>query len=139
MDVKTAKALEERARTLLPAETAMWLECRADSGDRMSALLLRQVQHCGMFDEPLCEEPYRTVCFADRVLLRCEGCAKAASMPKIRGIGYGYTEEEAKKHALFALTLPVMDDEREYGEGDIRMVEESCPFNRVAYTREAMG
>jgi len=135
MDRSFAERLEKRAHTLLPAETAMMVECWADSGDRSCALLLKHIQRCAMFDEELCDEPCRAVVFDDRVILRCDGCDKAKHLPKIRGIGYGHSEAEAAQNAIYALTLPVSDDEREYGEGEFRAVEESCIFNRVAYAR----
>ena len=133
MDRTIVERLEKRARTMLPAETAMMVECWADSGDRTCALLLKHIQHCAMFDEPLCTEPCRVLVYDDRVLLRCDGCDKGKTLPRIRGIGYGHSEKEAHQNALYALTLPISSDEREYGEGEYRAVEESCIFNRVAY------
>ena len=135
MDRTLVEKLENRARTLLPAETAMMAECWADSGDRMCAAVLKHIQRCGMFDEPLCDQPYRLIPFDDRVLLRCQGCDKMNALPKIRGVGYGETEDEAHRNALYALTLPIPSDEREYGRGSIRAVEESCIYNRVAYAQ----
>ncbi len=135
MDKDLVEKLEARARTLLPAETAMMVECWADSGDRMCAAVLKHIQRCGMFDEPLCDKPYRVVELDDRVLLRCDGCERMSALPKIRGVGYGETEVEARQNALYALTLPISADEREYGHGDFRAVEESCIYNRVAYAK----
>lgn len=135
MDRTLVEKLEKRAQTLLPAETAMMVECWADEGDRMCAAVLKHIQRCGMFDEPLCEKPYRVIEYDDRVLLRCDGCDRMNALPKIRGVGYGETDAQAHENALYALTLPLPTDEREYGRGDHRAVEEACIYNRVAYAK----
>ena len=133
MENSFAQKLERRARYLLPAETTMMVECWADGGDRMCAALLRHIQTCGMMEEDLCPEPYETVIFDDRVLLRCAGCDRANAMPKIIGVGWGETEEEARQNALYALTLPEAREEKHWGEGPVRVQVSSCIFNRVAY------
>lgn len=133
MDRSFVEKLIRRAETMLPAETVMLVECRADGGDRACAALLEYIQSCGLEGRALCPEPFEAVEFGDRVLLRCGGCEKGRSLPKIRGIGRGQTEQEARQNALYALTLPVGRDERRWGQGPEEAVEESCIFNRVAY------
>lgn len=135
MDRSFVEKLEKRARTMLPAETAMMVECRADGGDRSCEALLNHILRCGLMEEELCPEPYETVVFADRVLLRCQGCSRMAALPKILGVGWGETEEEARKNALYALTLPLGREERHWGKGSVRAEVQSCIFNRVAYAR----
>ncbi len=133
MNEQLAEKLERRARCWLPAETTMLVECRADGGDRLCAQLLDYIQRCGLEQRPLCAEPYERIEFADRVLLRCGGCAKGESLPKIRAVGFGKTAAEAERNALYALTLPDGGTERRWGQGIFRREEESCIFNRVAY------
>lgn len=135
MEQALAEKLEKRARYLLPVETAMLVECRADSGERMCELLLRHIQTCGLMEEDLCSEPYERVDFEDRVLLRCRGCDKARAWPKIRAVGYGESSEEAEQNALYALTIPDGGEERHWGRGPFRHEEESCILNRVAYAK----
>jgi len=92
--------------------------------------------------ESLCGEPYETVVFSDRVLLRCGGCARMEAMPRFMGIGRGADGAEARKNALYALTLPVDREGRRragclaamrFGEGPVEAVEFACAFNRAAY------
>ena len=135
MDKALAEKLEKRARWLLPAETAMLVECRADSGERICELLLRHIQRCALMEEALCAEPYERIDFDDRVLLRCGGCEKARAWPKLRAVGYGATEAEAERNALYALTIPDGGEERHWGHGPVRRELESCILNRVAYAK----
>ncbi len=135
MEQALAEKLEKRARCFLPAETAMLVECRADGGDRLCGRLLEHIQRCGLREEELCAEPCERIDFDDRVLLRCGGCEKARAWPKLRGIGFGRTEEEAERNALYALTLPDGGEERTWGRGPVRRELESCILNRVAYAR----
>lgn len=135
MDRSFVERLEKRARTMLPAETAMLVECRGDGGDRACQILLEHIFACGLQEKELCPEPYETLVFDDRVLLRCRGCARQTELPQILGIGRGQTEEEARQNALYALTLPVGRWERHWGEGPVQVQVESCVFNRVAYEK----
>ena len=143
MDTSFVEGLKARAETMLPAATMMLLECAADrTGDKALEALLAQLQQKGLEGEPLCTEPFETVVFADRVLLRCRGCPRLASLPKIAGTGYGATEAEARQNALYALTLPMdhPNDRRRgylaaqrYGQGPVEVAETACIINRVAY------
>jgi len=142
MDTSFVERLKNRAATMLPPATMMKIECAADGGDRVMEALLAEVQGKGLRGESLCGEPCRAVVFADRVLLRCEGCERAKALPRIAGIGYGNTEEEARENALYALTLPVDKPNarldgcmaaQQWGEGPVRDVQYACILNRVAY------
>jgi len=134
METSLVERLEKRARTMLPAETVMAVECAADAGDRRMQALFEQILDCGLHGKDLCAQPYDVVAFDDRVLLRCAGCPRFATLPKIKGVGYGKTAEEARRNALYALTLPADKKARTWGEGPVRAVEVSCIFNRVAYS-----
>ncbi len=145
MDTSFVEQLEKRARTMLPAATVMLLECAADAGgDGSLASLLADIQKKGLRGEDLCAEPYDLTVFADRVLLRCQGCLRQKDLPQVAGIGYGATEEEARRNALYALTLP-MDKPNarrngclaahRYGSGPVEAVETACIINRAAYER----
>lgn len=134
METSLVERLEKRACTMLPAETVMAVECAADAGDKRMQAMLDYILDCGLHEKELCTQPYETIVFDDRVLLRCAGCPRLAALPKIKGIGYGKTAEEARRNALFALTLPVGKKVRTFGEGPVRAVEVSCIFNRVAYS-----
>ncbi len=143
MDTSFVERLEKRARTMLPAAAVMAVECRADAtGDPRWEALLAEIQEKGRKGEPLCAEPYELVVFEDRVLLRCGGCPRGDTLPQIAGVGYGRDEAEARRNALYALTLPAdRPNAREpgcfrahvWGEGPVRAVVKSCVFDRVAY------
>lgn len=135
MDRTFVERLEKRARCMLPAETAMLVECRADGGDKACGALLEHIIACGLQGKELCPEPYETVVFDDRVLLRCGGCPKREDYPLITGLGRGHSREEAEKNALYALTLPVGSTLRRWGEGPVEARVESCILNRVAYAK----
>lgn len=143
MDTSFVERLENRARTMLPAATVMLLECAVDAGGGPDLeALLAEIQEKGLKGEPLCSELCETIVFDDRVLLRCHGCPRLESLPKVAGIGRGGTEEQARQNALYALTLPmnkVRIRRRGYlavqtwGDGPIEAVETACIMNRVAY------
>lgn len=135
MDGSFVDKLIRRARTMLPAETAMLVECRADGGDRACQRLLEHIVCCGLEGKELCDEPFEAVVFEDRVLLRCSGCRKGRDYPVIIGVGRGQTREEAEQNALYALTVPVGSQTRRWGEGPEEARVESCILNRVAYAR----
>lgn len=143
MDTSFVERLEKRARTMLPPATVMMIEC---AGDRTGApaliALLEEVEGKGLKGEGLCNQPCETVVFEDRILLRCDGCPRFSDLPRVAGIGRGSTPEEARRNALFALTLPLdhpnarvdgcMAAQR-WGEGPEEVVLTSCVLNRVAY------
>lgn len=143
MDADIAAALEKRARTMLPPATVMAVECAGDaSGDPALYALLDEIEKKGIEGLPLCTEPYETVVFPDRVLLRCGGCGRMSSLPRFAGIGRGADEAEAQRSALFALTLPPDRTEARvpgclaamrFGEGPVEIVRYACVFNRAAY------
>jgi len=142
MDTSFAERLKKRAETMLPPATMMKIECAADGGDKTMEALLEETQRKGLQGEALCREPCRAVIFADRVLLRCEGCSREKKLPRIGGIGYGHTEEEARENALYALTLPLDHPNARlsgcmaamtWGEGPVKDVQYACILNRVAY------
>ena len=143
MDTSFVERLEERARTMLPPATVMLLECAGDrTGDPALLALLDEVEQKGLRGEALCTEPYETVVFPDRVLLRCGGCSRLNALPRIAGIGYGADAAEAHKNALYALTLPPDHPDaaypgclaaRRWGDGPVEDVQIACILNRVAY------
>lgn len=143
MDTSFVETLEKRARTMLPPATVMLIECASDaSGDPGLAALLDEVQKKGLRGEELCAEPYETVVFPDRVLLRCGGCARQAALPRIAGVGRGRDEAEARRNALYALTLPLDHPNarkkgciaaQRWGDGPVEDVQYACILNRVAY------
>lgn len=143
MDTSFVEALENRARTMLPPATVMLLECAADkSGDRFLEGLLQQLQQKGLRGENLCGEPYERVVFDDRVYLRCAGCERESSLPRLGGIGRGNTPEEARRNALYALTLsmdkptaclPGCMAAHVWGQGDVEDIQYACIINRAAY------
>ncbi len=140
METSFVEALEKRAAVMLPPAVMMCIECAGDAtGDPALLALLEEAEGRGLRGEPLCDEPYETVVFEDRVLLRCAGCARMASLPRFAGIGRGRDGDEARRNALYALTLPpgraaggclgVM----RYGEGPAEVTEYACAFDRAAY------
>ena len=143
MDTSFVEALENRARTMLPPATVMLLECQADkSGDEFLTALLEEIQQKGLREENLCDEPYERVAFDDRVLLRCAGCARAGALPRLGGIGRGDTPDEARRNALYALTLSMDKPSARlsgcmaahvWGQGDVEDIQYACIINRVAY------
>ncbi len=143
MDTSFVERLENRAGTMLPPALVMAVECRADAtGDPMWEELLAEVQEKGLRGQALCAEPYERVVFEDRVLLRCAGCDRGKRLPQIAGIGYGRDMAEARRNALYALTLPADHPNAKlpgcflanaWGEGPVREVLVSCLYNRVAY------
>ncbi len=143
MDTSFVEVLENRARTMLPPATVMLIECAGDaSGDPGLAALLEEVQQKGLRGQDLCGEPYETVVFDDRVLLRCGGCERAKSLPRIAGIGRGETPAEARRNALYALTLPLDKPSvrmkgciaaQHWGQGPVEDIQYACVINRVAY------
>ena len=143
MDTTFVEALEKRARTMLPPATVMLIECAGDaSGDPALERLLEEVEGRGLRGEALCEEPYETVVFHDRVLLRCGGCPRAETLPRIAGIGRGRDEAEARRNALYALTLPLDRPNARadgciaamrWGQGPREDVQYACILNRAAY------
>ena len=127
---------------MLPPATVMRIECLSDAGDAAMTALLDEVQDKGLRGEPLCTEPYETVVFDDRVLLRCGGCPRMDALPRVAGIGYGRDAEEARRNALYALTLPLDRPNaawkgclaaQAWGEGPVRDVQIACLLNRAAY------
>lgn len=143
MDTSFVEALENRARIMLPPATVMLLECAADkSGDRFLSALLEELQQKGLRGESLCGEPYERIEFDDRVLLRCRGCQRAKRLPRLGGIGRGSTPQEARRNALYALTLsmdkptarlPGCMAAHTWGQGDVEDIQFACIINRVAY------
>ena len=142
MDTSFVEKLIRRAYTMLPPATVMAVECAADGGDKAMEAVLEEILQKGIQGEPLCQEPCEAVEFSDRVLLRCMGCLREKTLPRIAGIGRGKTKEEAQQNALYALTLPLDKTNarrpgcfraQAYGEGPVEAVEYACIFNRVAY------
>lgn len=142
METSFVEALEKRARTMLPPATVMRIECMADGGDPAAAALLTEVQGKGLRGEPLCDRPCETVVFDDRVLLRCGGCPRMEALPRVVGVGFGRDGAEARRNALYALTLPLDRPNarwegcvaaQRWGEGPVRDVQIACIINRVAY------
>lgn len=143
MDTSFVAALEKRAKTMLPPATVMRIECAGDAGgDPALIALLEEVEQKGLRGEDLCPEPYETVVFDDRVLLRCGGCGRMDALPRFAGIGRGRDEAEARQNALYALTLsPDHPNAQhagclaamEYGEGPVEDIQYACAINRAAY------
>ena len=143
METSFVERLEKRAKTMLPPGIVMCVECAADaSGDPLLTALLEKIEQRGLRGEPLCREPCRTIVFEDRVLLLCEGCERMGRLPRFKGVGYGRTQAEAERNALYALTLPPgRPDPRpghclavmRYGHGPVEEVRYACVFNRAAY------
>lgn len=144
MDTSFVEGLKKRAETMLPPATMMKIECAADGGNKAMEALLEEVQGKGLRGEPLCEEPCQVMEFSDRVLLRCRGCEREKTLPRVAGVGYGKTAEEARENALYALTVPL--DKRgirlkgclaahAWGDGPVKDVQYACILNRVAYAR----
>lgn len=130
MNVAFDENRRRKAETMLPAETAMLVECTAD--EYMDHFLTRTLDHifeCGLNDEPLCDEPYMAVQTSHGVLLRCEKCTKldrqaeientagilklaedaahSAGFPVILGVGLGNDKKTAVMAAVEALARPV--------------------------------
>lgn len=142
METSFVETLEKRAACMLPPATVMRIECLSDAGDPAMTALLDEVEGKGLRGEPLCAEPYETVVFDDRVLLRCGGCPRMEALPRVAGIGYGRDEAEARRNALYALTLPLDHTNarqsgclaaQAWGEGPFRDVQLACILNRAAY------
>lgn len=143
MDTSFVDALKKRAMTMLPPATVMCIECAGDaSGDPKLIALLDEVERKGLSGIPLCGEPCEPIVFDDRVLLRCGGCARMGELPRFAGIGRGRDEAEARRNALYALTLPPDHPNAraggclaamEYGSGPVVDVQYACAFNRAAY------
>lgn len=142
MDTSFVERLKKRAGTMLPPATMMKIECAADGGDKAMEALLAETQAKGLAGEALCGEPCRAVVFSDRVLLRCNGCPREKVLPRVAGIGYGHSTEEARENALYALTLPLDHPNASlsgcmaalaWGEGPVKDVQYACILNRVAY------
>ena len=142
METDIIEALENRAECMLPPAVMMYIECAGDAtGDLTLLALLEEAEEKGLRGEPLCEEPHETVIFDDRVLLRCRGCARAALLPRFAGIGRGRDRDEARRNALYALTLPPDRTihrkgclgAMRYGKGRCEEVRYACAFNRAAY------
>ena len=145
MDTSFVAALEKEAGVRLPPATVMKLECAGDaSGDPALLALLEEIQEKSLRGEPLCAEPYEAVVFEDRILLRCGGCPRMEELPRVAGIGRGRTPEEARRCALYALTIPLDKpgpsrpgclSAHVWGEGPLEDVQYACILNRVAYLR----
>ena len=143
MDTASVDTLEKRAQTMLPPATVMKLECAGDaSGDPMLLALLEEIQKKGLLGESLCAEPCETIVFDDRVLLRCRGCERMAALPRVAGIGRGRDEAEARRRALYALTIPLDEPGAALpdcltahvcGNGPVEDIQYACILNRVAY------
>lgn len=142
METSFVEALETRAATMLPPATVMRIECLSDAGDAAMTALLDEVEDKGLRGEALCAEPYETVVFDDRILLRCAGCPRMEALPRVAGIGLGRDAAEARRNALYALTLPldrtnaVWDGclaAQTWGAGPVRDVQIACILNRAAY------
>ena len=136
-------ALEKRAKTLLPPATVMRIECAGDaSGDPALIALLDEVEQKGLAGEELCSEPCETIVFEDRILLRCAGCKRMGDLPRFAGIGRGRDADEARRNALFALTLPFDHPNAQlngclaaqcWGSGSVEDIQYACAINRAAY------
>ncbi len=143
METSFVDTLEKRARTMLPPATVMLIECAGDSsGDPRLLRLLEEVQGRGLRREALCSEPCDVIVFDDRVLLRCAGCPRLDVLPKVAGIGRGADQAEARRNALYALTLPLDKPNtrrkgciaaQTWGSGPAEDVQIACIINRVAY------
>ena len=143
METSFVERLRARAETMLPPATVMRIECAGDaSGDPALLSLLDEVEQKGLRGEPLCGEPYRTIVYDDRVLLRCGGCPRMETLPKLAGIGRGADAVQARENALYALTLPMDGSDpppagclaaRSWGDGPVEDVQYACVLNRVAY------
>ncbi len=142
METSFVELLTGRARTMLPPATMMKIECLADAGDAAMAALLDEAEGKGLRGEDLCSEPWEPVVFDDRVLLRCGGCPRAASLPRVAGVGRGADEAQALRNALYALTLPLDRTNaslpgclaaQAWGEGPARAAVYACILNRAAY------
>ena len=142
METSFVEALEKRAACMLPPATVMRIECLSDAGNAAMTALLDEVQGKGLRGELLCAEPYETVVFDDRVLLRCGGCPRMDKLPRVAGIGFGRSEAEARRNALYALTLPLDHPNAKWkgclaaqawGDGPVRDVQIACILNRAAY------
>ena len=143
METSFVEALEKRAACMLPPATVMRIECLSDAGDAAMTALLDEVESKGLRGEPLCTEPYETVVFDDRILLRCGGCPRMETLPRVAGIGRGRDAAEARRNALYALTLPLDHTNaawsgclaaQTWGDGPVRDVQLACILNRAAYT-----
>ena len=142
METSFVEALEKRAACMLPPATVMRIECMADAGKPGMAALLEEVQQCGLRGDELCPEPCEAVIFDDRVLLRCGGCPRLRELPRVAGIGFGRDAAEARRSALYALTLPLDHPNarldgcaaaQQWGEGPVRDEQITCILNRAAY------
>jgi hypothetical protein len=143
MDTTFVEQLEARAKTMLPPATVMCIECAGDATGSPALLsLLEEVEQKGLRGEPLCDQPYKVIVFEDRVLLRCSGCPRDKTLPRIAGIGYGDTASQAQENALYALTFPLDKPNtrhagciaaQKYGSGPVKDVQYACILNRVAY------
>lgn len=142
METSFVEALKTRAASMLPPATVMRIECLSDAGDAAMTALLDEVEAKGLRGEALCTEPYETVVFDDRILLRCGGCPRLETLPRVAGIGFGRDAAEARRNALYALTLPLDRTNaawdgclaaQTWGEGPVRDVQIACILNRVAY------
>ena len=142
MDTSFVDALEKRAKTMLPPAVVMCVECAGDAtGDAKLIGLLEEIEKKGVDKEPLCDRPYEVIVFSDRVLLRCSGCGRMDALPRFKGIGRGRDEAEARKNALYALTLPpgrpVLTGNTlsvmRFGKGPVEAEIYACVFNRAAY------
>jgi len=121
----------------------MKIECAGDAtGDPALLALLEEAQGKGLRGEALCDEPCETVVFSDRVLLRCGGCPRMETLPRVAGIGRGRDGEEARRNALYALTIPLDEPgpslsgcmaAHAWGEGPVEDIQVACILNRVAY------
>ena len=130
MSTSFDEGLRRKAETMLPAETAMLVECTADEYmDRFLSRALDHIFECGLNDEPLCDEPYMAVQTSHGALLRCEKCteldrhgeventagilklaedaAHSAGFPVILGVGLGSDKKTAVMAAVEALARPV--------------------------------
>ncbi len=65
-----------------------------------------------------------------------------ASLPRVAGVGRGADAEQARRSALYALTIPLDApgislpgclSAHAWGEGPVRDVQYACIINRVAY------
>ena len=142
METSFVDVLKTRAESMLPPATVMRIECLSDAGDAAMTALLDEVEDRGLRGEPLCDEPYETVVFDDRILLRCGGCPRMEELPHVAGIGFGRDAAEARRNALYALTLPLDHTNaawdgclaaQAWGEGPVRDVQIACILNRTAY------
>ena len=143
MEPSEIEKLTARAASMLPPATVMLIECAGDStGDPGLIALLDEVQQKGLQGQPLFEGPYETVVFEDRVLLLGGEGEREAQLPRMAGVGYGLNEEQARRNALYALTLPADHPNtqlpdcmiaQQYGEGPVRQVVYTSILTRAAY------